>query len=141
MLASIEDGARQTTPDRSSTGFLSLVTGDSGKSVLLSLADTQFLPGSREGRSKMSLYQTGLDELRPRALAPALVLANSFARVKAEFLLAARTRRVADTLFVFALVILPMIAFIALLFLLSSADPTAAVAGAVDATGMLILPP
>jgi len=89
----------------------------------------------------MSLYQTGLDELRPRALAPALVLANSFARVKAEFLLAARTRRVADTLFVFALVILPMVAFIALLFLLSSADPTTASAVAVDGTGMAILPP
>jgi hypothetical protein len=44
-------------------------------------------------------------------------------------------------MFVSALVILPMIAFIALLFLLSSADPTPAVAGAVDATGMLILPP
>ena len=88
----------------------------------------------------MSLYQTGLDELRPRALAPALVLANSFARVKAEFLLAA-TRRVADRLFVFALVILPMVAMIALLFLVSSADPTTAVAGAVDGTGMVILPP
>ncbi len=34
-----------------------------------------------------------------------------------------------------------MIAFIALLFLLGSADPTTAAAGAVDATGMLILPP
>jgi len=30
---------------------------------------------------------------------------------------------------------------IALLFLLSSADPTTAVPGAVDGTGMLILPP
>jgi len=48
---------------------------------------------------------------------------------------------VIDALFVFALVILPMVAFIALLFLLSSADPTTAVAGAVDGTDMLILPP
>jgi hypothetical protein len=47
-----------------------------------------------------------------------------------------------DMLFVFALVILPMIAFVALLFLLSSADPTTAVPlGALDSTGMLILPP
>jgi len=56
-------------------------------------------------------------------------------------LLALRPRRVADTLFVFALVILPMVAFIALLFLVSSADPTTAVAGVVDGAGMLILPP
>jgi hypothetical protein len=46
-----------------------------------------------------------------------------------------------DTLFVFALVILPMVAFTALLFLLSSADPTTAAAGATDGTGMLILVP
>jgi len=89
----------------------------------------------------MSLYQTGL-ELHPRALAPALVLANSFALVKAEILLAVRTHRVSDALFVFGLVILPMVAMITLLFLLSSADPTAAVPlGALDGTGMLILPP
>jgi len=48
---------------------------------------------------------------------------------------------VSDALFVSALVILPMIAFIALLFLLSSADPTTAVGDALDGTGMLILPP
>ncbi len=88
----------------------------------------------------MSLYQTGL-ELRPRALAPALPLANSFALVKAEILLAVRTHRVADALFVFALVILPIVAIIALLFLLGSADPTTAMPGALDGTGMLILPP
>jgi hypothetical protein len=88
----------------------------------------------------MSLYQTGL-ELRPRALAPALVLAKSFALVKAKFLLAVRTHRVADALFAFALVILPMVAMIALLFLVSSADPTTAVTDAVDHTGMLILSP
>jgi hypothetical protein len=55
---------------------------------------------------------------------------------------ALRTHRVADALFVFALVILPMVGFIALLFLLSSADPSTAVpVDALDATGMLILPP
>ncbi len=47
----------------------------------------------------------------------------------------------ADALFVFALVILPMVAMIVLLFLLSSADPSTAVPGALDGTGILILPP
>jgi hypothetical protein len=75
-------------------------------------------------------------------VAPAPVLATGFALVKAEFLLAVRTHRVADALFVFALVILPMVGFIALLFLLSSADPSTAVPlDALDGTGMLILPP
>ncbi len=75
----------------------------------------------------MSLYQTAI-ELRPRvSLAPAL--------------LALRTHRVADALLVFALVILPMVVMIALLFLLGSADQTTAVAGVVDGTGMLILAP
>ena len=50
----------------------------------------------------------------------------------AESLLAVRSHRVIDALFVFALVILPMVAFIAL---------TPAVLGALDGTGMLILPP
>ena len=89
------------------------------------------LPGSREGRSKMSLYQIRFE--RPPWAA--------WFALKAESLLAIRSHRGLDTLFVFALVILPMIAFIALLFLLGSADPTTAAAGAVDATGMLILPP
>jgi hypothetical protein len=80
----------------------------------------------------MSLYQIRVE--RPHWIA-------GFALVKDEFLLAVRSHRVMDAMFVSALVILPMIAFIALLFLLSSADPTPAVAGAVDATGMLILPP
>ncbi len=70
------------------------------------------------------------------SLVPALV-PTSFALVKA----AVRAHRVSDALFVSALVILPMIAFIALLFLLSSADPTTAVGDALDGTGMLILPP
>jgi hypothetical protein len=66
--------------------------------------------------------------------------ATGFALV-AESLLAVRSHRVIDMLFVFALVILPMTAFTALLFLLSSADPTTATAGAVDGTAMLILAP
>ncbi len=74
----------------------------------------------------MSLYQTAI-ELRPRVYLP-------------PALLAVRPRMV-DALLAFGLVILPMVAFTTLLFLLSSADPTPAVAGAVDATGMLILPP
>ena len=91
----------------------------------------------------MSLYQTGPP--RPRVLAkaliaPAPVLPTDFAIV-AESLLAIRSHRVMDALFVYALVILPMVAFTALLFLISSADPTTAVPGALDATGMLILPP
>ncbi len=68
----------------------------------------------------MSLYQIGL-ELRPRvltkaSLAPAPLIA-------------------------FGLVILPMVAMVLLMFLLSSADPTTAVPDAVDHTAMLILPP
>jgi len=74
-------------------------------------------------------------------VAPAPVLATGSAIVTVESLLAVRNHRVMDTLFVFALVILPMVAFTALLFLISSADPTPATADAVDATAMLILPP
>jgi hypothetical protein len=93
----------------------------------------------------MSLYQTGPP--RPRVVAkalvaPAPVLDTGFAIVRAESLLAVGTHRVADLLFVFGLVILPMAAMITLLFLLSSADPSTAVPlGALDGTGMLILPP
>jgi len=75
------------------------------------------------------------------SLAPAPVLATGFALVKAEALLAVRSHPVIDALFVFALGILPMVAMIVLLFLLSSADPTAAVPSALDGTGMPILPP
>ena len=85
----------------------------------------------------MSLYHTG----PPRPLAKALVapapVPTSFALVKA----AVRTHRVADGLFVFAVVILPMVAMIALLFLLGSTDPSTAVPWSPDGTGMLILPP
>jgi hypothetical protein len=75
----------------------------------------------------MSMVMTATPTLMPA----------SFAALKA----AVRTHPVADALFVFALVILPMVAMIALLFLVSSADPTMAVPGALDGTGMLILPP
>ena len=70
--------------------------------------------------------------MRARALAPALVLANSFALVKTEFLLAVRTRRVVDALIAFGLVILPMVAMVlamVLAMLLLSADPTTAAPG------------
>ena len=92
----------------------------------------------------MSLYQTGPP--RPRvltitSLALVPVLDTGFVLVKTESLLAVRSHPVIDALFVFALGILPMVAMIVLLFLLSSADPTAAVPSALDGTGMLILPP
>jgi hypothetical protein len=79
----------------------------------------------------MSLYQIRV-ERSPWAAGFAIV---------AESLLAVRNHQVIDALFVFVLVILPMVAFTALLFLLSSADPSTATAGAADATAMLILPP
>jgi hypothetical protein len=89
----------------------------------------------------MSLYQTGPPRPKVMAkaiLAPAPVLAAGVVLFKAEeSLLAVRSHRVIDALFVFALVILPMIAMITLLFLLSSADPTTAVPGAVHGIGML----
>jgi len=47
---------------------------------------------------------------------------------------------VIDALFVFALVILPMVAMITLLFLLNSADPSTAVPDTLEGS-MLILPP
>ncbi len=80
----------------------------------------------------MSLYQIGVE--RPP-------WAPWFALLKAEFLPAVRRHRVNDALFVFALVILPMVGMIALLFLVSSADPTTAAVGSVDGMDMLILPP
>ena len=92
----------------------------------------------------MSLYQTGPPRpavLTIASLAPAPVLATGFALVKTESLLAITSHRVMDALFVFGLVIVPMVGLIALLFLLSSADPSTAVPDAMDGTGMLILPP
>src|SRR5713226_6815963 len=93
---------------------VSLVTVGSGKGYYPPSCTPEL------GRSKMSLYQTGPP--RPRVLAkalvaPAPVLDTGFAIVRAESVLAVRTRRVADLLFVFALAILPMAAMITLLFL------------------------
>ena len=79
----------------------------------------------------MSLYQVRLEQ-SPWAPWPTLL--------KSAPLLAVRTHLVADALFTFALVILPMIAMIALLYLLGSAEPSTAVPDAMDGTGMLILP-
>jgi hypothetical protein len=87
----------------------------------------------------MSLYQTGPP--RPRVLAQALVAPAPVLDTGFASLLAVGTHRAADALFVFALVFLPMTAFTALLFLISSADPTTTAAGALDGIGMLILPP
>jgi hypothetical protein len=80
----------------------------------------------------MSLYQTPFESP---------TWAAEFALVKDELLLAFKRHVVVDALFVFALVILPMVGMIALLFLLGSTDPTTAVPEAVDGTGMLILSP
>jgi len=75
------------------------------------------------------------------SLAPVPVLDTGFVLVKTESLLAVRSHRVMDAMFVFALVILPLVAMIALLFLLGSVAPTTAVPNPLDGTGMLILPP
>jgi hypothetical protein len=80
----------------------------------------------------MSLYQIRVE--RPH-------WATGFALV-AESLLPVRSHRVIDALFVFALLILPINAFVVTLFLLSNVypDPTTAMPSAVEAA-MLILPP
>jgi hypothetical protein len=78
----------------------------------------------------VSLYESGLE--RP-------TWAAGLALLNAEFSL--KVGRVIDALFAFGLVILPMIAMISLLFLLSSAEPYTASSAAMDGTGMVILPP
>jgi hypothetical protein len=85
----------------------------------------------------MSLYQSTLVELRPAVKFPTGFLTKAWT----EFLLALRTPLEVDALFSFALVVLPMVAMVPLMFLIGSADPTVAVANAMDGTGMLILPP
>jgi len=57
--------------------------------------------------------------------------------LKTEFLLAIRNHLAVDALFSFALVVLPMIGMVLLMFLLGSAEPTTATPEA----AMLILPP
>jgi len=84
------------------------------------------------GRSKMSMYQGTVD--RPP-------WAAWFALLNSEFLAAVRSHRVNDALFVFGLVVLPMVAIIAVLFLISSTAPSAALHETMDGTGMAILPP
>ena len=109
---------------------VSLVTFSGSKLVLHSI-QTNSPPGSRDGEEiKMSLYQARFEQPAPWSTL-----------LKFEPPLAVRTHLVADAMFVFALVILPMIAMIALLFLLGGAEPSAAVPDAMDGTGMLILAP
>ena len=76
----------------------------------------------------MSLYQIPYEQ---SAWAPPIALLR----------VAARTHLVADAVLTFALIILPMVAMVALLFWLGSAEPSAALPDAMDGTGMLILPP
>jgi hypothetical protein len=84
----------------------------------------------------MSSYQTAALGLR----GVAKTLVGTAPATRAEFLLGVRSPRLIDTLFVFALLILPMLAFVAVLFLLSNGEPATAMPSAVDAA-MLILPP
>ena len=79
----------------------------------------------------MSLYE--------KALRPSW--AAWFASSNAEFALVVRSHRVVDALLAFGLVVLPMIAMIALMFLFGSAEPSTAIPDAMDGTGMLILAP
>jgi hypothetical protein len=104
----------------------------------------------------MSLYQTAppmslsqTAPLRLRAVANALrgvmktlVATAPVSALRAESLLRVKSRRMIDTLFILALLILPINAFVVILFLLSNVhpDPTTAMPSAVDAA-MLILPP
>jgi hypothetical protein len=75
-----------------------------------------------------------------RRLAKTLVATAPVSAIKAETFLGVKSQRLIDTIFVFALLILPMSAFVVLLFLLSNADPTTAMPSPADA-GMVLLPP
>jgi hypothetical protein len=61
--------------------------------------------------------------------------------VKSEFLLAVKTHRVMHALVAFALVIVPMVGMVVLMFLLGGADARTAAPHAVDGICMLLLPP
>ena len=63
----------------------------------------------------MASYQTAA--LGLRGVAKTLVATAPVSATRAEFLLRGRSHGVIDTLFVFALVILPMFAFLLVLFL------------------------
>jgi hypothetical protein len=95
----------------------------------------------------MSLYQTAVPLYqaappRLRGLVKTLVAIAPMSAKRAETLLGVRSHRMIDTLFVLALLILPINAFVVTLFLLSNVypDPTTAMPSAVEAA-MLILPP
>jgi hypothetical protein len=95
----------------------------------------------------MSLYQTAPLRLRTvanalRGVMKTLVAIAPVSAIRAESLLGVRSQRLIDTLFVFALLIFPMIAFVALLFLLSNVDPDPnTVMPSAASAGMVILPP
>ena len=95
----------------------------------------------------MSLYRTApplyqAAPPRPRGLVKTLIATAPVSAKRAEALLGVRSHRVIDTLFILALLILPIDAFVVTLLLLSSVypDPTTAMPSAVNAA-MLILPP
>jgi hypothetical protein len=95
----------------------------------------------------MSFYQTAapLYKAAPprlRGLVKTLVAIAPISAKRTETLLGVRSHRMIDTLFVLALLILPINAFVVTLFLLSNVypDPTTAMPSAVEAA-MLILPP
>jgi len=94
----------------------------------------------------MSLYRTAppyqAATPRLRGLVKTLIAIAPVSAKRTETLLGVRSHRMIDTLFVLALLILPINAFVVILFLLSSVypDPTTAMPSAVDAA-TLILPP
>jgi hypothetical protein len=92
----------------------------------------------------MSLHRTAppLYQAAPPRLRGSLIVIAPVSAMRAETLLGVRSHRMIDTLFVLALLILPINAFVVTLFLLSSVypGPTTAMPSAVDAV-MLILPP
>jgi hypothetical protein len=92
----------------------------------------------------MSLYQTAYQTapLRLSGVAKTLLATAPLSAKRAETLLGVRSHRMIDTLFVLALLILPINAFVVTLFLLSNVypEPTTAMPSAVEAA-MLILPP
>jgi hypothetical protein len=95
----------------------------------------------------MSVYQTALVRLRAmpnalRGVMKTLVAIAPVSAIRAETLLGVRSHRMIDTLFVLALLILPINTFVVTLFLLSNvySDPTTVMPSAVEAA-MLILPP
>jgi hypothetical protein len=90
-------------------------------------------------RQKMAITNAGTP-LSLRGLAKTLVAIAPVSALRAESLLGVRSQRRIDTLFVFALLIFPMIAFVALLFLNVDPDPNTVMPSAAS-VGMVILPP